>query len=370
MLKLLSKICLVVLLAFALSLGADFFYRKALGLSYQFPRNIFILPQIKSKYELVKVGNSHAEDGLTFGKYKVKHLSLSSVAQTFEFDLALLKMYSQQIKKNAVVVINVSPISFSQIKPKSDDTVNMQYYDGRLSPFLIPRIKVSEYLQIQIFPFLRSGYLWREKHAAEVKDKSMGAFAENVEKKENKPSAEISVSPQTGPAPVEPPYNIHSDTATYKVSEIQAVLDSRPVGSDERLTGSVEFMSNKWLKTDGFGTNYFDTNRADLQKLIDYCLERGWQPVLITLPISQKLESRLGENYMNLYLYDNLDKVNKKNARYINYSTDQRLVNNGYLFGNSDHLNKKGAVIVSYLLLRKLIDDGLLPQNADGYEYP
>ena len=364
MLKIIIKISLVILFALLLSVGLDYLYRKAYSMKYQLPQNILILPEITQKYDLVALGNSHSQTGLTFKDYKVKSISVASVAQSFEYDYAMLQMHSQQIKKNAVIIINISPISFSQNKPGKDDDVNMNYYDGRLSPFLIPHLKISDYLQIQIFPFVRAGYLWRQSHAQYTEQLAINSYVANW------------VTPSPSPEPIQiqlavvhPVAATRSSIPTFKVSEIKAELNEPPATSDARFDQSVQFMTNKWYNSGGFGTQSFDTNRKDLEDIIAYCLKHNWRPVLITIPISQALLNGLEPGYLQHFVYDNLAKANLRGATYFNFAQDLQITQDKYLFSNSDHLNDKGAAIFSYLLLRKLIENGYLPKTADGYDY-
>lgn len=368
MLKFFSKIGGIILLAFLLSLGVDHFYRQAYNRDYKPPQNVLPMPEIAEKYDVVRLGNSHADDGLTFERYKnIKPLGLSSLAQTYEYDLAMLKMYTNQIEDNAVIIINVSPISFSQIKLDGKKNVNTQYYDGRLSPFLIPNLHIGDYIQTQFIPFVRSGYLWRTEHAKTTKEKAMSTFAEKFETL-NQPS----VTPSPAGAPSEDPVAreiIRSEIPTFNVEEIQAILHAEPEPSSDRLIESTSFMVDKWNKTDGFHTKYFETNRKDLQAILDYSVEHGWRPVLVTYPINQVLLDELGPNYLEDYIHSNLRQVNLYNSPYINFAANRQLTENRYLFINSDHLNKKGALITSYLLLQELIDMKYLPKEADGYDY-
>lgn len=369
MIRLFLKVTLVVIIALAGAYVLDYFYRKSYKIPFSIAKNILILPEIRNKYEIVKLGNSHSADGVTFEKYRARTLDLSSVAQSFEYDLPMLKMYRKQIKKDAVILIHVSAMSFSQKKPKKEDNVNMNYYDGRLSPVLIPHLKIGEYFQIQIIPFLRSGYLWRQKNAKDIEAKSLQTFAAIWEKDEIKPtpipsptlSPEFRGTPNSGT-------NTRSYVPTFKVREILDELALPPDPKDNRLVGSSDFMANKWYSKD-FGPEYFDTNRKDLEEIIAYCLKNNWHPVVFTLPMSQVLIDKMGPGYMNKYLYDQMSKVNLKGIQYYDFSRNKKLTQDRYLYSNSDHLNGRGAAIASYLLLQQLIKDGYLPKTADGYDY-
>lgn len=366
------------------SIGIDVLYRHTYVLRYELPQNVWILPEITDKYEIVKLGNSHSDEGITFERYRLKTLSLASVSQSFEYDLASLKMHSRQIKDGAVIIINASPMSFSQGKPGREDSLQTKYYDGRLSPFLIPNLKVEDYLQSQFLPFLRTGFLWRDRHNKQIRDRIA------VEEKRPDPAPKVTVTAdkekplpvKVTPTPVAAPaanaaastdFNTQSVVVAkdpgFQVSAIQSVLSSPPTAPTSMHVDSMNFIFNKWLLTSGFGTQYFESNSKDLEKLIDYCLKKKWRPVLITIPVSKVLLKGLGDTYMQKYVYDNIDKTNLQGINYFDFTQNEQLTKNSYLFNDSDHLNQKGAVIVSYLLLRSLVDNGYLPNEVDGYDY-
>lgn len=362
MLSLFAKAGLIIFFACVLSVGTDMLYRKSYSLPYKWPENIFTKAEISEKYRLVKLGSSHAEDGITFENYRVKSLNLSSVAQSYEYDLAMLRMYERQIGKDAVILINVSPISFSQKKPGKSDAFRYQYYDGRLSPFVIPHLQLGDYLQSQIVPFVRSAYLWREKYDTDMRALAMSSFDANWHKGDKAASAPATLVrsvPPSSPAPTTPTPKPPKMTPEEELALVRFV-------PGDTLVKSVDFMVTKWLKGD-FGKEYFDTNRRDLEKLISYCLAHEWKPVLISIPISSKLAVSLGPEYMETYVRENLKKTNTRGIEYLNFQTMDTFTQNAFLFGNSDHLSGSGARIFSHFLLETLIGKGYLPKEADGY---
>ena len=349
----------IIVVVFIISFGIDAIYRNIYHLKYELPQNIFILPEIKDKYDIVKLGNSHADDGIDFSHYEGKSLGLASVGQPFEYDLAYLKMHTRQIKKGAVILIDASPLSFSQKIVGVGDALQTNYYDGRISPFLIPNINVGDYIQSRILPFLRSGYLLRQKHMEEIQTR--------ISNEERRPQDFVTQNNETDQKETLSSTIITKDY--YNVQTIQEELDNPSSVPSNYLVDSMHFIVNKWYNTDGFGVQYFETNRKDLQKIIDYCFKMQWRPVLITVPVSQVLLNGLKSDYMQVYVYNNLLKTNLHGLDYFDFTKNIQLTNDSFLFANSDHLNGKGAAVFSYLLLRRLIDRGYLPEEADKYDY-
>lgn len=369
--KLAIKIGFIIFISFLLSLGIDAAYRHIYHLSYDLPHNIFILPEIKDKYDIVALGNSHTEDGIVFDRYGIKSLSLASVGQSLDYDLAYLKMHTRQIKPGAVILITASPESFSQTPAGVGDSLQTNYYDGRISPFLIPNINVGDYLQSRIVPFLRAGYRWRQSIREDIQ-KRISAEEKWPEAPVATASAQTfvgttgSANPQANQGKI---LNVTGDGYWYNVEAIHDELDSPTPVPKDKLVESMNFIFHKWYESGAFSQNSFATNRKNLENIIDYSLNMHWRPVLITIPVSQVLLTGLMSDYMQMYVYNNIAKSHLKGAEYFNFMTDSQITRDNYLFSDSDHLNYIGARIFSYLLLRRLIDHGYLPKTADRYDY-
>lgn len=357
--KIVRTLFIIILLVMAASVGIDALYRHIYKLPYPWPRNIWILPEIKDKFKLVLVGNSHADEGITFAGYNIKTLTLTDPAQSFDYELANLKMHARQINKGAAIIIDVSQISFSQRTYGREDSFQTMYYDGRLSPFLIPHLKIEDYIQSQIFPFLRTGYVWRQKYNDQIRERI------SAEERWVTPTPTPTSTPTAAPALTA---KVGGENY-FQVRVIQHELSSPSADSDKRLEGSLNFIFEKWYRTGGFGPQYFEQNRKDLEQLIAYCQQMKWRPVLITIPISKVLQVGLLPDFMQVYVYDNITKTNLHGADYVDFTRYDQLTRDTYLFRDSDHLNGKGATILSYLLLRYLVDKGYLPSSADGYDY-
>jgi len=276
-----------------------------------------------------------------------------------------LKMHSKQIEPGAIIIINISPISFSQ-ENEGKNNLQYNYYSGDLSPFVIPDLKITDYLQSQIIPFIRSGYLMREKHAQEVykslKDINQEAWdrlavAPDQDQESN---LDIESSSKSSKPRSKDFYNAH---------DILFELDSPSPVSTKKLIKSTNFIYKKWYDPEQFSEKYFVDNRKDLQDLISYCQKKDWRPVLITIPISTILINGLLENYIPVYLDGNMSQINLQNIDYFNYIENKQLINNNSLYGDSDHLNHEGSKIFSYVLLQDLIKHSYLTKDKDQYSY-
>lgn len=332
----------------------DQIYRQVTGKPNASLGPIWKHASIEDPYEIVAVGNSHAQDAITFERFNLRGLQLSGVAQRFRFDRVLLQQYENQIADNAIILIDVSHISFSHRKADQSDGMQGNYY-GRVSPFLIPDLKVSDYLQVTVFPFLRTGSSWRNEYAQKVKDR----ISEEERWK----------SPDDAPheAPQAPPFYETHEYFTYVDAIKHELRNPRPI-SNEKYIDNMNFIFNKWYETDEFSPDYFSYNRKELEKLISYCIEQNWRPVLLTIPVTSVLEDGLLDDYKQVYIYDNLEKSDLQGAPYFDFTTRADITENMSLFGNADHLNWRGGLIFSYVLLQELIEKGYLSEDSDGYD--
>lgn len=362
--KLLTKLFLLLSLACLTAILFDQAYRRATDGETEWAPVLMAHPPIEEKYQIVKVGNSHPQDGLTFKGYNVRGLDLTRGAQRFRYDLVMLKQYSRQIEEGAVILIDASHISFSHSDAKVVAGVQQGYYHSA-SPFFIPNLEVGEYLQTEILPFVRAGYLWRAEYAKKVTDR--------IAKEQKAPELRtVGIQGLTTEEPLPTKTNrltLSPEEYYFNVEVINRELASPSATIPATYTDNINFIFNKWYHTDEFDPKYFEANQQDLEKLIAYCLKMNWQPVVITVPIAQVLEKGLLDDYAQVYLYDNLAQTDLQGVEYLDFTQRKDITRNFTFFGNADHLNPKGAAIFSYVVLQELIDKGYLPAEADGYDY-
>ncbi len=360
---LLKKITMVLIVVVLVSIGFDFIYRSVANFEYNLPSNLFINKAIDEKYQIVKVGNSHAESSLVFTKYNARSLDLAGVAQRFSYDLVLLKQHQNEIEENALILISVSPISFSHKIADASDGLQYNYY-GAVSPFLIPDLKIGDYVQQEFFPFLRSGYLFRKWHSDRIQER----ISEEERWKESEPELPVASSspPVISKGPI---LNIEPGEILFNVEAIQNELNNPTYAKVDGYIDNMNFIFNKWYHTEEFDPKYFAANRKDLEALIAYCKDKRWRPVLITIPITAILQDGLLDDYMEKYLYENIIQTDLQGVEYIDYSNLTKITTNNSLFGNADHLNDRGGAIFSYILMNDLIQRDYLPSEIDNYDY-
>lgn len=107
-----------------------------------------------------------------------------------------------------------------------------------------------------------------------------------------------------------------------------------------------------------------EQNVRDFKKMIDYCLDKGYQPVVISSPIScYFLEAYPAEKLRD---FNNItEKVMKDypDLLYLDYSNDAEISANMKYFKDAIHMNDVGADAFTKKLLERLVQEGYLKKN-------
>ena len=106
-----------------------------------------------------------------------------------------------------------------------------------------------------------------------------------------------------------------------------------------------------------------ETGRKILIDLIKFSKAKNLVPVLVTTPQSYLYNERVSVLDYKKRIYENLEMVytelNEK-PLYLDYSHDERFVNNLEFFFDDNHLNEKGAKIFTDIVFEDLKENKLL----------
>ncbi len=363
MIKLICKLILITLASFLIILIFDFSYRKITNKEpFEIKIKLWRNKEKEERFKIVGLGNSHANDGFDFSHYNAKAINLGSVAQRFKLGTALLKQYKNQIDKNAIIIIDVSHISFSHEALDINDSLQEQFYDS-MNPFFIPKLNLGNFLKKQIFPFTLTFNDIRKDYNKKLVDE------ESERNKKDFQNREIKNQLSEKNTKEELIKIINADANFYNVSIIELALQNPQLKSYYQPIDNMDFIFNKWYHTKEFDKKYFKQNIKDLEELISYINKNNWKAVLITIPVREVLEEGLLDDYKQIYLYDNLAKIRTKNYQYFDYTKNKSFTQNDLFFSNADHLSKNGAKVFNYLLIQDLIAQSYLEKEVDGYEY-
>lgn len=95
----------------------------------------------------------------------------------------------------------------------------------------------------------------------------------------------------------------------------------------------------------------FEKTRRLLTGMIQYCLDRQLQPILVVTPVSEHLNNLLSEKFIKKVLYDNIHQANVQNVPFLDYLKDPRFQDSKYYI-NSDMMNAVGRKLFTEILMK------------------
>lgn len=140
-------------------------------------------------------------------------------------------------------------------------------------------------------------------------------------------------------------------------------LNSNPMNDNEIKNDALKWVDG-WKKQFQIGdldnTILSDKNRVCIEKnveilkeMIDFCLERKYEPILIIMPITKALSSYFPNKFIQEQIIDYINKSNQKNVRFLNYWKDERFEDKKFYF-NSFFMNKIGRLKFTEQVLKDL----------------
>lgn len=99
----------------------------------------------------------------------------------------------------------------------------------------------------------------------------------------------------------------------------------------------------------------FANTRKILAGMIQYCLDNDFKPILVVTPVSKIMREHLGNDFIQIVLYDNIKMSNKQNVPFMDYLEDPEFDDSSLYCNNADFLNARGRE----LFTKKLLNDTL-----------
>lgn len=272
---------------------------------------------IPQDIQILNLGNSHEEAGIIYLNNTNKrgyNLALSS--QPFEYDYYILDSYASCLADGAVVIIPISYFdwyyNYEEIYMSEISTYNERYYS------ILDKEHIMNYE-------LKKDILYN-KLALLTAGKNMGYIFEDVS------WTDQSVN-------------------NVKVTNIDIVADYK-YNSWLNEVMAIEGQEREECKK---------KNIYYLKRMVDYCYNNGYKPVLVTLPMTGELLSLFSEEFKTDF-YQNCNKVleDYPDLVYLDYSSKENISENLNYFRDADHLNTDGANVFSRQLFKDLENMGIL----------
>lgn len=282
-----------------------------------FYKNKFIdtykFKNIPENLEMVNLGSNQPKFAFDYTQSNILGMNWAVGPQTLEYDFRILKNYHNYLKKDAKVIIVLSPFQFFLDKYK-DDAANHKYYKF-LEPSLIDgfsKVKKSIYID---FPVLTA-------------KKQILRILKDV-------PADLRVEIDTNPLNAE-----------------QIKLDAQKWVGGWKKQFCIKELENITLSDEN--KINIAKNIKLLEEIIAFCKEKQFEAVLIVLPVTKELSSLFPEEFIQKYVLDPIEEANKENAKFLNYWKDDRFeATNNYI--DSFFMNKTGRNNFTKVVLEALM---------------
>ena len=255
--------------------------------------------------DFVNLGSSSAKWAFDWEKIGVKGLNWANQPQTLIDDLRLFKQYHSVLNNSGKVLISIMP--FSGLN-KETGLLDTYKYCGIMDYSLMD----SRYRD-RAMRLFRHPSIWGKKNAL----RQIALHYLGREKKRPLPHG--------------------------------AMDDHNPM-TEEKMVEDAQRMMDGWAKEFGindFGEPLSEVNRQGreirinvLKELIDFSTERGYEPVVVILPVAKQLANLFSEAFREKYIYSFLRSVGS-DVRTLDYLQDETFQDPALYF-NSFCLNKRG----------------------------
>jgi len=273
-----------------------------------------------SQLDYLNVGSNPARFG--FNYEEINGVNLSTGTQGLDYDLKILKAHGKCLKSGGVVIIPLVP--FTSISAYLDDKLPVSYH-AKFADLLPKEIFENEKIYSvakRIFKYP----LWYNKRAIKrlLRD-----------------------------TPKDDRLNINKSLLNSEAEWEEDAVRWMRCWTDEFNIEDVEApLSQDMLQ-------YREKSIKYLRELILYIQSMGWEPVVVSPPISQALAHKYNDKVKEVYLDSYMRAIKDMGIKYLDFTYDKNFTNEYFM--NALFLNKKGAK----LFTRRVLHDLGLINNKD-----
>lgn len=283
-----------------------------------FISNIGYRDNLSRNLDIVNLGSNPAYFGIFYEKVRGQNWSTGS--QGLDMDFEILKYFHSYLKKGGVVLIPIMPFTaISQYIKTKPDYWSETYY--------MKFAKILDPYQTSMLP--GGKHLLRLLKYPLLFDPTLLRFLFSDVNADNR----LLVTEQTMTA-----LELEQDAEVW-IRNWEKEFDARSMD---------DFLSERYEK-------YREESVRIVQDMIDFCVVRDLEPVLITIPVSEYLARKFDADFHKRMITDFVEEVSAiHQTRFLDYMYDERFKDSG-LYNGSFFLNRKGRQIFSKQLMEDVL---------------
>lgn len=266
---------------------------------------------VPHQLELINTGSSYGRYGFDFKDTEIKGFNLALQPQSLSYDFKILKQYNSHFKKNCKILIVIPDLVFCFLDYKNEES-NIKYY------YFLDKKYINCYTKFKYFARVKFPIL----------------------------SAKLKLRHLIKDQPVIDLYAVN-ESKSYQDVEFEAKERVNEWCNEFNLVDMRSSTSASHLK------EMFDQTTTLLSKMIEFCIEKDFEPILVVPPVSGVLNHLISKEFMEEVLYKNIRQANTRNIPVLDYLYDERF-QDYKLYINSDFLNIKGRKLFTKTVLQDL----------------
>jgi len=295
--------------------GTNWWNNQYVGIR-QFVSNMGYRDNIIRNYDIVNLGSNPAR--YAFFYENVVGQSWATGSQGQDMDLELLKYFHSYLKKGGTVLIPIMPFT-------------------AISPFIATR---KEYWGPAYYSKFYQLLDWEQKKHL--------PYADEVAQYLSRPLSVNRSAWRYLVRDVSPDRTDDIAEQPMMAAELEqdATLWIKMWCDEFKIKKLADVLDSRWQK-------YYDEAISINKKIVDFCLERGYKPVFICVPMMRYLAGKFPEDVRKYLVADFVAACNEHNIPFLDYTNDGRFQDSSLYF-NSFFLNLRGRKLFTAQVLKDL----------------
>ncbi len=281
-----------------------------------FISNLGYREDISRNFEVANLGSNPALYGFFYEKVRGQNWATGS--QGLPMDFEILKYFHSYIKEGGFVLIPIMPFTaISQYIKTKPDSLGLSYYTKFAT--------ILDYSQIETFPDNKKLTRYR-KYPLIYNPKLVRHIIRDI--------------------PINRNLEISEQAMSAHELELDAIKWIKGWEKEFDTKNMKDFFSDRYKPYEKEGTEI-------IKQMIDFCIARNLNPVLITVPMSSYLSEKFSIEFRQRMLTDFISNVNVRKVKVLDYMFDERF-SDASLYKDSFFLNLKGRKKYTDQVIRDL----------------
>ena len=300
-------IVIIIIIVIVLEECVETIYKK----SVQYRKNNSDMEKffhVPKKIEIANIGSGPSVYAISYANINKTGFNFGTAPQSYIYGLRLLKHFKKRIKKDAIIITIMCPLSFGTNNAYQKEGYSDRFY-GILKPCEIDGYSYKRAFRLR-HPFLMKIWrkVWRTKRI--YQNQSVGYSEKNNE--------------------IDLPNVVQVWQEQFNLRDLKD-------GTQAKLH----------IKS-------FNEKIEIVQQIIELCYNNEWNPVLVIPPIPPSTKKYVSDTFLESFMYCNVRKILNRNKglMLLDYYNDERFGQN--LFENDIFMNQDGQKKFSEILFSDL----------------